>query len=111
MDCLLGSRQMCGEAQLEEMIRNSNSEMFSTSRRLTWHHWMTRVGKSAPEKCQIRGTVSPAVNELVDLLKDLKAHVFRANWNKNIFDFVRKNLSSGYLVQIFDFAQNFKNIY
>ena len=51
------------------------------------------------------------MNELVDLLKDLKAHIFRANWNKNIFDFVRKNLSTGYLVQIFDFAQNFRNIY
>ena len=53
LDCLLGSCQMCGKTQLEEMIRNNNSEMFSANRQFTWHRWMTRVGKSALEKCQI----------------------------------------------------------
>ena len=45
------------------------------------------------------------------MLKSLKAHIFRANWNRNIFDSIHTNLQPGQVVQIFDFAMNFRNIY
>ena len=41
----------------------------------------------------------------------LKGHIFRANWNRNIFDYVRKHLQKGRVVQVFDFAMNFRNLY
>ena len=72
---------------------------------------MMKEGKSTPDKCQVRGTVSQAVNELIQILQKLKSHIFRANWHRNLFDYIRKNMLTGYIVQIFDFAMNFKNIY
>ena len=45
------------------------------------------------------------------MLQSLKMRLFRANWNRNVFDYIRHHLSSGYIVQIFDFTMNFKNVY
>ena len=44
-------------------------------------------------------------------MKWLKGHLFRANWNRNIFDDICKHLVPGYVVQIFNFTMNFHNIY
>ena len=55
--------------------------------------------------------IRQALNELVQMLKFLKGHLFRANWNRNLFEHVRKNLCNGQVVQIFDFAMNFRNFY
>ena len=50
---------------------------------------MTTNGKFVLEKCQVCGTMKNAVEELVDILKSLKSHIFRAIWNQNIFDSIR----------------------
>ena len=45
------------------------------------------------------------------MLETLKIHIFRSTWHRNIFEFIRKNVQTGYVVQIFDFTMNFHNIY
>ena len=72
---------------------------------------MTKNGKSTPKKCQITGTVQQAVDQLLEMLETLKIHIFRSTWHRNIFEFIRKNVQTGYVVQIFDFTMNFCNIY
>ena len=45
------------------------------------------------------------------MLQSLKGHLFRANWNRNMFDYIWKHVQNGQVVQIFDFAMNFRNLY
>ena len=72
---------------------------------------MSKLGETVPEKCQIKGTLHQALQELSDLVKLLKSHIFWANWNRNLFEYIRGNIPDNSIVQIFDFAQNFRNIY
>ena len=110
-DCIFGNCEHCGECGLHEKILQSNQDVFNQNRTITWHQWLPRPGKSIPEKCQIKGTIRQATNAMLELLKPLKGHLFRANWNRNIFQYIRSNLLQGYVVQIFDFAMNFRNMY
>ena len=109
-ECLNGNCEQCGEASLAEKLRSSNQTLFNDNKTMTWRKWVSK-DKSAPVKCQLRGRVSDAVEELINILKKLKSHLFRANWNRNTFDYIRRNLVTGYVVQIFDFAMNFHNFY
>ena len=77
----------------------------------TWHQWKIVEGKSAPQKTQVRGTLHSAVNEFLDIVHDLSAHLFRANWNKNVFQYIKANLEKGSVLQVLDFAMNFSNRY
>ena len=45
------------------------------------------------------------------MIQDLSGHLFRANWNKNVFEYIKGNLEQGYLLQVLDFAMNFNNRY
>ena len=110
MRCLSGDCESCGTEHLATLI-NTENENLSHSQRITWHRWMKKNGKSAHEKVQIRGTIKQAIDELLKMLETLKNHLFRSNWHRNLFDHIRKNLKSGYIVQIFDFAMNYQNIY
>ena len=88
LQCILGKCDHCGENQLEGKVCTSNADLIRDKKMLTWHKWMVPSGKSTPEKCQIRGTVSQAVNELTFLLTSLKSHMFRANWNHNLLKYM-----------------------
>ena len=90
---------------------NFKWDIIHRNRTISWQKWVTVENKSAHQKCQIRGTVRQAVNELLQILKALKPHLFRANWNRNIFDYARKNLTFGQVIQILDFSQNYQNMY
>ena len=39
------------------------------------------------------------------------SHVFAANWNYTMFQYIRDNLKPGYLLQVLDFGQNYMNIF
>ena len=111
LECILGACDLCGESILDELIRSSNENTLSTNRNITWHKWLTPPGKSVPVKCTVKGTFRHALDELLDTLRSLKAHLFCANWNRNIFENVRKTLQIGHVVQIIDFAMNYRNMY
>ena len=109
--CIYGECTHCGEVALAESIRNSNEVIFNENKTISWRKWLKHPGKSAPDKCQIRGTVNQALCELLQTLGTLKPHIFRANWNRNVFEYARKNMLPGQVIQIFDFAMNFRNMY
>ena len=111
ISCIKGECAHCGEHLLEDLIKSTNEDLLNENRRITWRKWLVKEGKSAPEKCQLKGTVRQAVAELLRLLNPLKAHIFWSNWHRNTFDYIRHNLVRGQVVQIFDFAMNFRNIY
>ena len=111
MQCILGDCKNCSEKFLHDQIHKNNNEVFSENKRLAWRQWMTKTGKSAPEKCQVKGTIRQAVAQLLDMLCTLKAHLFGASWHRNVFDHIKRNLVPGYVVQIFDFAMNYRNLY
>ena len=111
ISCINGLCSECGESKLREIINENNTEILTQNRTITWRKWMKKPEKTAHEKIQIRGTVKQAVTELLEIVKPLKSHIFRSNWNRNLFDYMKTNLRPGYIVQIFDFAMNFRNIY
>ena len=109
MSCLNETCEEHGEGILQKIIDESN-EMLRENRHISWQKWMSKLGKSAPDKCQVRGTLQQAIAEMLQIVKPLKSQFFGANWNHNIFEYMRRNLRPGYLLQILDFAMNFKNI-
>ena len=50
-----------------------------------------------------------AVNEFLDIVDGISDHLFRANWNRNIFDYIKGHLQRGYILQVMDFAMNYNN--
>ena len=101
IECINGTCESCGVINLKELIHSSNQQALQENKCISWQKWMKRDGKSAPEKLQIKGTLRQCVNELLHILERLKGHLFLANWNRNVFDYIRKNLNRGYIVQIF----------
>ena len=78
---------------------------------MVWHRWQVPEGKSAPQKCEIRGNMRKAVNEFLDIVNDISDHLFRAKWNRNIFDYIKGHLQRGYILRVMDFAMNYNNWY
>ena len=111
LNCIDGICTVCGETVLENIIQENNQNILQENKHITWRKWMIKPGKSAPEKCQIRGTVKQAVTELLEIVQPLKGHIFRSNWNRNLFEYICNNIRPGYIVQIFDFAMNYRNMY
>ena len=110
-ECISGTCTQCGEFLLGRWIRSSNDIFFAENKRLTWHKCVSKEGKSAHEKCQIKGTANQALSDLLEMLKSLKSHMFRSNWHRSLFEYKQRNLESGEILQIFDFAMNFRNMY
>ena len=111
MKRLVGECRNCGMQKLNTVLQRANEQMLFENKNITWRRWTVQKGKSAPDKCQIHGTLKQAFGELMKSLKFLKCHLFRANWNRHLFEYSRKVLRPGEIVQIFDFAMNFRNIY
>ena len=109
--CIRRTCSNCGVQKLRDMIETNkcNQELLKTNKTLTWHRWQIVEGKSSPMKQEIKGTLRSAVNEFLTIVKDLSAHLFRANWNRNVFQYLRSNLMEGCVLQVLDFAMNFNN--
>ena len=54
---------------------------------------------------------SNTCHELLGIVKQLKPHIFRANWHRNLFKNIRKDIPAGQVIQQFDFAMNFRNLH
>ena len=113
MQCIKRDCEDCGQVHLRNSIYSaaSNEEILKLNRRVTWHRWQTLEDRKVPQKCQIRGTLKAAVNEFLELVEDISGHLFRANWHRNVFQYIRGHLQEGYVLQVMDFAMNFSNRY
>ena len=109
--CVMRNCEDCGKNKLKVVIEELNKELLELNRPMTWHRWKVVEGRSAPQKCEIKGTLRQGVEEFLSILEDISDHLFRANWNRNVFDYIKQNLQVGYLLQVMDFAMNFNNWY
>ena len=57
------------------------------------------------------GTLLEIVTLFAKQLEGLAYHIFSCNWNYAQFQHVRDNLKPGFLLQVYDFGQNFMNVY
>ena len=57
MDCITGKCKNCGECVLRQCIEAANEQMISVNKWISWRKWMTQKGKSAPDKCQVTGSI------------------------------------------------------
>ena len=110
-ECIAGECDLCGTDVLKNIIEQSNCELFSENKSIVWRRWMNKPGKSAPDNLPVKGTLKQAVEYLVEMIKPLTSHLFRSQWNRNVYDHIRKHLEVGFIVQLFDFAMNFRNFY
>ena len=78
---------------------------------MSWHKWKVVEMNTVPKKCEIKGTLKGAVNEFLNIVEDISGHLFRANWNRCVFQYIKANLQHGYVLQVMDFAMNFRNWY
>ena len=57
------------------------------------------------------GTLYEIVSMFASQLQELVCHIFSCNWNYAQFQHMRENLKPGFLLQVYDFGQNFMNVY
>ena len=57
------------------------------------------------------GTIIDIITLFATQLNSLAYHIFSCNWNYAQFQHVRDNLKPGFLLQVYDFGQNFMNVY
>ena len=111
IDCIDRNCSECGKHKLRQVIQDNNVELLNLNRRVTWHRWQTVEGRSVPKKLEVRGTLKAAVNEFLELIESISDHLFRANWHRNVFQYIKAHLQLGYLLQVMDFTMNFSNRY
>ena len=109
--CLTRNCDQCEKFKLKCLIEDLNGDLLWINNPITFHKWQLIEGKSVPQKCAIKKPLKTVVNIFLDLLQDLLQHVFRSIWHKNVFDYIKKNLSPGYVLQVLDFAMNYNNWY
>ena len=109
IECTLGECPNCGVNKFAEHIKHLNAEVVSDNPVITWSKWMKPKGKSAPDNIQIRGTLKQCMDDLFSMIKFLTGHIFRANWHRNMYDYILKQIIVGLIVQIFDYSMNFRN--
>ena len=85
MACIKRECTDCGKKILKELIENSNNDILTLNKKITWHRWQVVKGRSVPQKLEIKGTLKSAINEFLDMIESIAGHLFRANWNRKIF--------------------------
>ena len=110
-ECISRECTECGKGKLKIILEDLNSDLLQLNRTVTWHRWCKVEGFSGPQKCLKRKPLKSAINDFLTLLEDLAGHCFRSNWNRGVFEYMKKNLNSGMVLQVMDFAMNFNNWY
>ena len=112
-ECITRECDDCGRQKLLTTIRENilNEELLRLNKPVSWHRWKKCEGFSAPQKCLIRKPLRTALNEFLNILEDLAAHCFHSNWHRGVFEYMKKKLPRGYVLQVMDFAMNFNNWY
>ena len=111
IDCVNRTCEECGAFKLRKMIKDSNSQLLWENKRITWHKWQVPPGHTIQRKMKIRNSLKSAVNDFLVIVEDISDHLFRANWHRNVFQYMKSHLQRGYVLQVMDFVMNFANRY
>ena len=101
----------CRNWKLKAILVEENKDLLTRNNTVTWHKWEKVEGSTAPQKCMKRKPLKTALNDYLALLDNLAAHCFRSMWHRGVFEYTKKNLLPGYILQVMDFAMNFNNWY
>ena len=109
MECILGDCPDCGVDVFAQKLIQQNQKLVDENEVITWRKWQKPKGKSAPDNVYIRGTTKQCLEDLFSMMKYLTGHLFRANWHRNMYEYMLKQIIVGFIVQIFDYSMNFRN--
>ena len=78
-ECITRMCENCGKDVLKRKLEEANKDIMKSNKSMQWHVWRTVEGKSAPQKCQVKGTIRQGVNQFLSVVTDISPHLFRAN--------------------------------
>ena len=95
-------------------LLKANPELESDPNWYDYSHWSWE--KKGPKSRKLvlqrqKGTLYEIVSMFASQLQELACHIFSCNWNYAQFQHMRENLKPGFLLQVYDFGQNFMNVY
>ena len=109
--CIYRNCEHCGVNIIREKIEAANESLLLTNPTVKYDQWHDVIDSNVPRivtmKCSLREALDRFYRQL-DLISD---HLFRARWNRNLLTYLKKNIMPGQIVQVQDFAMNFRNFY
>ena len=108
--CMYRECKDCGVMKMKDILE----EVVNTDGPLYWYRWQQKkmADKSRMVLHTRQGKGEELVDELVKELEFLSQHIFRANWQQNAFDEVRRSpLKDGTVLTVNDFAENYSCFY
>ena len=114
IECINRSCKACGKNLVMMKILRENPDIESNVKMYEYEQWVwvRKTPKTRKlENQKIMGTVLDIVTLFAEQLDGLVYHIFSCNWNYAQFQHIRDNLKPGFLLQVYDFGQNFMNVY
>ena len=116
IECINRSCKKCGKNLVLLKILNANSDLESNAAVHEYSQWVwvKKFPKAKTRQLVLQqksGTLLDIVTSFAKQLEDLAFHIFCCNWNYAQFQHVRDNLKPGFVLQVYDFGQNFMNIF
>ena len=109
--CAFRNCKQCGVAHVNGVIEKENVDALSkTNIIIKWKQWLweSRKGKNgeitrALNLCTIQGTQHEILDDYMDQLNDISAHLFHASWNYYQFVKGKEQLKTGEVLLVHDF--------
>ena len=114
--CIHRKCNSCGVFQLENMIRNSNQELFEENKELHFMVWervmMQRKGKESKKLCRVKkkSTVAAATELFCQDIYQMSTHLFNFRFQHQEFERCKQSLMEGDILLVCDFATNFSHM-
>ena len=114
IECINRSCKECGKELVMLKIATENPEIQTDPTLYHYKQWC--FVKKSPKVRKLvledkRCTLYQIVTLFAEQLQGLAYHIFSCNWNYAQFQNIRNNLKPGFLLQVYDFGQNFMNVY
>ena len=114
IECINRSCKECGKNLVLLTILKANPNLESNVKSFEYSQWCWQKKTARTRKLVLEkksGTLLEIVTLFAKQLEGLAYHIFSCNWNYAQFQHVRDNLKPGFLLQVYDFGQNFMNVY
>ena len=114
IECINRSCKECGKNLVLLTIMKANPNLESNVKSFEYSQWCWQKKTARTRKLVLEkksGTLLEIVTLFAKQLEGLAYHIFSCNWNYAQFQHVRDNLKPGFLLQVYDFGQDFMNVY
>ena len=105
----------CDPTKLYLSVLEANPGLEENNNTIQWNRWIfVKISPAKAKKLVLKtfhGTQKELLDSFLEDLVSMSQHIFSANWNYAMFQYVRDNLKPGYLLQVLDFGQNYLNIF